>query len=102
MRITKKTSNCVLVAGVMALAACGGSSGGGSGSGGSGGSGDKYSKVPALDYLKGRKLVISTWGGVWTDTTKKYLTDPFSKDTGVTVQFVVNGNDTVAPALLQV
>lgn len=99
MKIKKKTGICVLIAGVMALAACGGSSGGGSGSGGSG---DKLSKVPALDSLKGRKLVISTWGGVWTDTTKKYLTDPFAKDTGVNVQFVVNGNDTVAPALLQV
>lgn len=96
MRTRMRVGLVAAIAGVLAITACGGSSGGGAGAGA------KATGVPALDSLKGRKLVISTWGGVWTDTTKKYLTDPFAKETGVNVQFIVNGNDTVAPALLQV
>jgi putative spermidine/putrescine transport system substrate-binding protein len=96
MRTRTRVGLVAVVAGILAISACGSSGGS------SGGSGSKATGVPALDSLKGRKLVISTWGGVWTDTTKKNLTDPFAKETGVKVQFIVNGNDTVAPALLQV
>lgn len=42
--------------------------------------------------LKGRKLIVASWGGGWTENTKKHFYEPFSKETGVEVEFVINGN----------
>lgn len=86
-----------VVAGLLAVTACS-SSGGTSGSGASSSS----AAVPALSSLKGRQLVISTWGGDWTAAVKKYFTDPFEKATGVKVVFDVNPSGVKQPALLQV
>jgi putative spermidine/putrescine transport system substrate-binding protein len=44
---------------------------------------------------------VSTWGGVWTDAEKKEFADPFTKDTGVKVNYQVSGSSPMAPALLQ-
>lgn len=44
---------------------------------------------------------VSTWGGVWTDAEKEFLGDPFTKDTGIKVNYQVSGNSPMAPALLQ-
>lgn len=74
------------------LAACGG--------GGKGGK-DAASSIPSGDDLKGRTLNIVSWGGDWTDATKTFLADPFSKETGVKVKFTINGSDTTAPVILQ-
>lgn len=57
--------------------------------------------VPALNSLQGRTMEMSSWGGVWTESTQKYFVEPFEKETGVKVNIVVNGNDTAAPVLLQ-
>jgi putative spermidine/putrescine transport system substrate-binding protein len=35
--------------------------------------------------LRGRTLVVATWGGAWTDNSRKYFFDPFSQETGVRV-----------------
>jgi putative spermidine/putrescine transport system substrate-binding protein len=51
--------------------------------------------------LKGQTLSFVSWGGVFTQTTEKYLADPFSKATGVKVSFSINGEDTDTPVLLQ-
>lgn len=51
--------------------------------------------------FKGQTLVISTWGGVWTDALKKYFAEPFEKETGAKVQFLVNGFGPDVPAMLQ-
>jgi spermidine/putrescine-binding protein len=42
---------------------------------------------PRLPFA-GRNLVMATWGGVWTQNTKKYFGDPFSKATGAKVIYV--------------
>jgi putative spermidine/putrescine transport system substrate-binding protein len=77
----------LVVTGVVAsaLAACGSSSDG-SGPG---------------DIKKGTTINVSTWGGVWTDAEKKFFGDPFTKETGIKVNYQVAGNSPMAPALLQ-
>ncbi len=84
--------------GLLALAAAGCSSGtasgGGSTSPSSGG-------PPRLASLKGQTLVMTSWGGVWTQDEQKYLFGPFTKDTGIKVQTVINGSDPAIPSILQ-
>jgi putative spermidine/putrescine transport system substrate-binding protein len=46
-------------------------------------------------------ITVSTWGGAWTDAFKKNLGDPFSKATGIKVNYVINGDDVSAPVILQ-
>ncbi|MFI0423007.1 ABC transporter substrate-binding protein [Spongiactinospora sp. 9N601] len=60
------------LAAVPLLNACGSGGSGGSGSGGSGGGG-------------GGRLVVADWGGALQDAEKKYIFDPFSKETGIEV-----------------
>lgn len=78
---------------LMMVAACGseGDSGGSSG----------RERVATAEDMKGRTLNVVSWGGAWTDATKKYFADPFSEETGVKVEFQVAGNDVTAPVLLQ-
>jgi spermidine/putrescine-binding protein len=94
---TWRAAALVLVAGSVALvAACssGSGSGGPAATGASGG-------PPSLKSLKGTTLVITTWGGVWTQDEQKYLFGPFTKATGIKVQTVTNGSDPAIPSLLQ-
>jgi spermidine/putrescine-binding protein len=49
----------------------------------------------AEDEISGN-LVIGGWGGRFTESTKAYLTDPFTEETGVTVQFVDAPGEQVA------
>jgi putative spermidine/putrescine transport system substrate-binding protein len=79
----------------VALAACSSSSSGSSGSA------SASSGPPSLASLKGSTLVITTWGGVWTQDEQKYLYGPFTKDTGINVRLVTNGSDPSIPAILQ-
>lgn len=44
----------------------------------------------------GGNLVIGGWGGRFTESTTKYLTNPFSEETGVGVQFVDAPGEQVA------
>jgi spermidine/putrescine-binding protein len=55
---------------------------------------------PSLKSLKGQTLVVTTWGGVWTQAEQKDLWGPFTKATGIKVQAVVNGSDPAIPAML--
>jgi spermidine/putrescine-binding protein len=48
-----------------------------------------------------KSITISTWGGAWTDAFKKNLGDPFSKATGIKVNYAINGIDVSAPVILQ-
>ena len=41
-------------------------------------------------------IVVGGWGGRFTEATKTYLTDPFSEESGVTVQFVDAPGEQVA------
>ena len=56
---------------------------------------------PSLKSLKGQTLVVTSWGGVWTQDEQKYLYGPFTKATGIKVDVVVNGSDPSIPAMLQ-
>ena len=56
---------------------------------------------PSLKSLKGQTLVVTSWGGVWTQYEQKDLYTPFTKDTGIKVQVVVNGSDPSIPAMLE-
>ncbi len=56
---------------------------------------------PNLKSLKGQTLVVTSWGGVWTQYEQKDLYTPFTKDTGIKVQVVVNGSDPSIPAMLE-
>jgi putative spermidine/putrescine transport system substrate-binding protein len=56
---------------------------------------------PSLSSLKGKTLVITSWGGAWTQAEQKYWWGPFSKATGVKVESVINGSDPSIPAILQ-
>ncbi len=47
-------------------------------------------------------LVISTWGGTFTETTKKYLADPFGEENGVTIQMVDAPGEHIAQVEAQV
>lgn len=51
--------------------------------------------------FEGRVLNITSWGGPWTEATKQFYTDPFSEETGVTVNFLETGGDQTAYVLLQ-
>lgn len=51
--------------------------------------------------LRGKTLVIASWGGSWTAATKKYFGDPFSKATGVKVVYQEEGSGFLAPTLAQ-
>ena len=44
---------------------------------------------------------ITSWGGTWTDATREFYTDPFSEETGVSVNFLETGGDQTAFVLLQ-
>jgi spermidine/putrescine-binding protein len=55
---------------------------------------------PDLSSFKGRTLVVTSWGGVWTQLEQKDLYGPFEKATGVHVKIVVNGSDPAIPAIL--
>jgi len=80
----KRISALVLSGAIVAMAAACGS---GSSAGGS--------------TEAGTTITVSTWGGVWTDAEKKYFGDPFTKETGIKVNYQVSGNSPMAPALLQ-
>jgi len=47
------------------------------------------------------EIVIASWGGDFTKSTKENLADPFTADTGIKVKFVTHGNGPVPMALLQ-
>lgn len=51
--------------------------------------------------FEGRELNVTSWGGSWTDATREFYTDPFSEETGVTVNFLETGGDQTAFVLLQ-
>lgn len=51
--------------------------------------------------LRGRTLVIATWGGTWTQATKKFFGDPFSAETGVQIQYVESGSRFDAQVIAQ-
>jgi putative spermidine/putrescine transport system substrate-binding protein len=90
----RKSLNVVAVGALLVLAAaCGGGSGKTAAATASAGSGSSA--------VKDKQLVITSWGGVWTDNEKRLFFDPFEKDTGIKVQVVVNGSSPMAPALLQ-
>jgi putative spermidine/putrescine transport system substrate-binding protein len=59
------------------------------------------SGAPDLSSFKGRTLVVTSWGGVWTQLEQKNLYKPFEKATGVKVKIVINGSDPAIPAILQ-
>jgi putative spermidine/putrescine transport system substrate-binding protein len=63
--------------------------------------GASSSGPPSNASLKGKTLVITSWGGVWTQDEQKYWWGPFEKATGVKVESVINGSDPSIPALLQ-
>lgn len=42
--------------------------------------------------LKGKSLVVASWGGAWTAAAKAAFGDPFSKATGVKVTYIASGN----------
>lgn len=56
--------------------------------------------IAAQDELSG-ELVISSWGGVFTDSTRTYFAEPFSGETGVEVAFVDAPNQHVAQVQAQ-
>ena len=56
---------------------------------------------PNRKSLKGTRLVVASWGSVWTQDEQKYLFGPFTKDTGIKVQVVMNGSDPAIPSILQ-
>lgn len=43
------------------------------------------------DQLRGKKLVINSWGGVWTETTKA-MADVFGQQFGVTIEYPTSPN----------
>lgn len=69
---------CALAVGVLLLplAACSSSSSSPTGASSDAGGGND------------QPLVVASWGGDFTAATKKYLTDPFTKDTGIPVTIV--------------
>jgi putative spermidine/putrescine transport system substrate-binding protein len=77
------------------LAACS------SNSGTSGSTTSSSGGPPSLKSLKGSTIVVTTWGGVWTQDEQKYLFGPFTKATGIKVTTVTNGSDPAIPSLLQ-
>lgn len=96
MRNRRAPALALLASAVALLAAC-------SSGGSSGGSAAAVSSnaPPSLKSLKGSTLVVTTWGGVWTQYEQKYLFGPFTKDTGIKVQTVTNGSDPAIPSILQ-
>jgi putative spermidine/putrescine transport system substrate-binding protein len=46
-------------------------------------------------------VAVSSWGGSWTEAEQKHLGDPFTKETGIEVEYKVTGESPTAPALLQ-
>lgn len=56
---------------------------------------------PSPKSLRGSTLVVTSWGGVWTQDEQKYLFGPFTKDTGIKVKIVTNGSDPAIPSILQ-
>jgi len=51
---------------------------------------------PTEDGKLGGNVIVGGWGGRFTESTTKFLTDPFTKETGVTVQFVDAPGEQVA------
>jgi putative spermidine/putrescine transport system substrate-binding protein len=46
-------------------------------------------------------VAVSSWGGSWTEAEVEHIGDPFTKDTGIKVEYKVTGESPTAPALLQ-
>ena len=59
------------------------------------------SSAQSNQSLKGKTLVIASWGGVWTELSKKYFGDPFSADTGVKVTYIESGNGFAPQSIAQ-
>ena len=78
------------------LASCSSGSSSPSTTGGSSSSGP-----PSAASLRGKTLVVTSWGGAWTQAEQKYWWTPFTKATGVKVEPVINGSDPSIPAILQ-
>lgn len=102
-RTTWRQLTVALLALVAAFAAsgCGGDDGS-SAQGGQAAEEGSAGAIPAANELEGRTLVIGTWGGLTTEATKKYLSGPFSKETGVEVKFDVSPTGMNAPIRQQV
>lgn len=47
------------------------------------------------------EITVASWGGAWTDAEKKFFGDPFTEETGVTVNYEASGNTPIATVLLQ-
>jgi len=91
--MTRRGTALIAVASVAALltvAACGGKA-----------SDAATATATGSTSLKGRTLNVVTWGGVWTDATKKYFLEPFAAETGVKVNYTISGTDPTSTVLLQ-
>ena len=49
----------------------------------------------------GKTITVATWGGDWTDAFKKNFAEPYTQETGVKFDYVVNGIDPTIPVNLQ-
>lgn len=46
-------------------------------------------------------VAVSSWGGSWTEAEQEHIGDPFTRDTGIEVEYKVTGESPTSPALLQ-
>ncbi|MBB6647201.1 extracellular solute-binding protein [Halobellus ruber] len=90
-------------AGAASAIAFAGCSGGGGGSGGDGGSGEdtsdggddsnggmtEQSSVPP----KPDSITVRAWGGAWQDNLHKYISKPFTEETGIPVEYDNSNED---------
>lgn len=71
---------CLSVTLLVAVAGCGGSS-----DDSKGGAATAASTAGGATSLEGKRLVVASWGGSWTEASKKYFFEPFEKETGAKV-----------------